>query len=182
MDIRDYVTPARVVLTLGIALALTVLAAAALHIAPKNPPWLTPWEWFMDLVSIASLLLTLLILYSLEDIQSRYLLRATLPNLQEEIEDKASTILDLLREGGGQEVDRRVGRELSKADGILKQIQDRTQDLDSELHDTADSIRQDIKDRRGRPQDPEWAYEASERLYSLSVQLRGLMDETKWKR
>lgn len=180
MGVRDRITPGGVLKVLGSVLALTVLLIVlneAYNWESVTSPQI--WDWFIDLVAITSLLLTLVILSDLEEIQNRYLLRATIPDLQQKLEEKAKNLGALLR-SEFRESTGEIGRELSKAGGILKQVCDRVEGVDSEIYTTADNLRKRIRDSDHTDEDR--VREMWKTMHSINEQVKGLVEESKWKR
>lgn len=175
MDIRDYVTPKTVVIFLGISLAVALLLIFS---SPKSHRP-TVWDGYMDLVALASLLVTLTILSDLEELQDRYLLRATIGDLQSNLKQKAENLGELLR-SGFEESERQIARELSKEDGILKRIADRTENVDSDVYQEAESLRKDIQAYNNGSEDE--VYDIWRDTHTLNELLKGLIEESKWRR
>lgn len=178
MDIRDYITPKSVLVVLGIAFLLTI---AIFFIVPHTHQS-TVWTGFMDLVVVISLLVTIAVLSDLKEIQRRYLLRATIDSLQETIRQRAENLGDLLR-SGPEDSRSEIAKELSKAEGMLKTLADRTEAVDMDIHREAKDLREEIKAYSSAGQtDADKLYDIWQSTHTLNELVKGLIEESKWKR
>lgn len=178
MDIRDSITPKAVLVVLGVGLAATILSIFLVPEAYQS----TPWNWYMDLVAIASLLVTLTILSDLDELQDRYLLQATIGDLQNSLKQRAENLGQILR-SGLKDSRREIARELSKEDGILKQVADRTEEVDPDVHEEAIALRQEIKAYTSTTEDDtDEIYDIWQATHTLNELVKGLIEESKWKR
>ena len=178
MDIRDYVTPKTVTIALLTTLLITLVAILA------TPPGYTPilWDGYMDLVVILSLLVTITILSDLNEIQQRYLLRATIADLQEDLEQTAKALSDLLG-SDFQDSKTDIDRELSKENGVLKKVADRTEGVNKDVHDEATRLRDRIRAYTNSPEgDEDKVYNIWRDTHTLNELVKGLIEESKWKR
>ncbi|MCS3679365.1 hypothetical protein GGP72_003321 [Salinibacter ruber] len=177
MDIRDYITPLSVILFFGGALLLCVIA---ILLTPAY--WDTILNRYMDLVVVASLLVTIAILSDLKELQKRYLLRATIDDLQDNLIQRAENMNEAFTSGiEGSRT--QISKELSKEEGILKQIADRTEEIDSDVHEAAEDLRDDISTYRSSSQrDEAKLYDIWEETHAVNELLKGLIEESKWKR
>jgi ElaB/YqjD/DUF883 family membrane-anchored ribosome-binding protein len=178
MDIRDYVTPKTVTVTLAVGLLITLLATPFTPTEYRS----TLWDRYMDLVVILSLLVTITVLSDLNEIQQRYLLRATITDLQEDLEQRANTLGDLLR-SDSRESEAKIDKELSKESGILKNIADRSEGVNEDVHREATSLRENIRTYTTSPQGGEdEVYDIWKETHTLNELVKGLIEESKWKR
>jgi hypothetical protein len=128
-------TPGEITVILVVVFLIAVAGMSVRPYLEFGPKQAQIWNWFMDAVTLTSLGLTLLILSDLKEIQRRFLLRARLPNLQEDLKEKASRIGEALEETSGEpEIGSEVKETLSRTQGILKQICDRTEGIDDDTH------------------------------------------------
>lgn len=178
MDIRDYVTPKTVATVLGLLLIAAVLS---IFFVPENYQS-TVWNGYIDVIAIASLLVTLTILSDLEELQERYLLRATIDDLQNSLKQRTENLIELLR-SGYEDSQREISRELSKEAGILKRLADRTETVAPDTHEYVKDLQQDIQAYTSREDTgKEKAYDIWRSTHTLNELVKGLIEESKWKR
>lgn len=171
----------RIGAALVVVFGVTLVAILGAPYLEDGPGQAQIWNWFMDGVGLISLGVTLLILSDLEEMQSRFLLRARLPELQEDLDEKASQIGDILDETTkGTESRSRLNETLSRAEGVLKQIGDRTEGLDEVAYDRAQRLRRDIEDYR-RTDEGELVDIWGD-MHALNEIVLGLLKESEWRR
>jgi ElaB/YqjD/DUF883 family membrane-anchored ribosome-binding protein len=177
MDIRDYVTPLTVISSLSL---LLLISLGVVLVTPEH--WGRILNRYMDAVTLASLLVTITILSDLKELQKRYLLQATIDNIQENLIQRAQNLNDVLT-SGIDDSQKLLSKELSKEQGILKQVADRTEGVDEDIHQAAERLRKDIDSYRSSPaREPDELYDIWEDTHTLNELLKGLIEESKWKR
>lgn len=180
MDLLNKITPKGVATALAVTLGLTALAYVLQKNGTLPASWPT-WDLFMDAVGIASLAVTLLILSGLQEIEQRYLLRATIPELHERLERRMNKTHELVRSKFGDSRANLI-RELSRMEGVLKQIQSRAEDIDDEVHHRSGELSERIQSYKSSGnRDKDEVYGIWGEAHSLSELVEGLAEEQKWK-
>ena len=138
------------------------------------------WDWIGRVGSVASffgLLLTIAVYVGVREIRQRYLLRARLPELVEQLSELTSKIQGLLRDHPATE--RELDATIAKCDGVLNNVEEKVED---DLEDAVNAIRSRIEDLRGddNPVDGVWALYSE--LNKLLTELRAYLRDLKWER
>lgn len=178
MDFTEIITPKRVATILGGGFLISVALILAKPHTGLISSGLDVWRFFIDLVSILSLLITLVVLFGLKRIERKYLFRATAPSLLSRLKEKTNQLADSLRDPDTDGLV--VGQTLMAADAVLKEIVEVVQD--EEVKSNVGELRASIKQYQKAHTPEKDAYDILSDLRRVEEYMVGLIERSKWRR